>query len=113
MARPGAVTLAVFGTGEQARLQAIWLAKLRPVSAVLVHGRNPHKAAALCNDLKAHGLPARPTSAQQAVTADPGTSSTAPGQSPGRRCVAVVDGRKVGGVAHVVGGRRTTPAGRR
>ncbi|MFD0622944.1 hypothetical protein ACFQ2K_09060 [Streptomyces sanglieri] len=48
MARPGAVTLAVFGTGEQARLQAIWLAKLRPVSAVLVHGRNPHKAAALC-----------------------------------------------------------------
>ena len=30
MARPAAGTLAVFGTGEQARLQALWLAKLRP-----------------------------------------------------------------------------------
>lgn len=30
MARPGADTLGVFGTGEQARLQASWLAKLRP-----------------------------------------------------------------------------------
>ena len=55
MARPGAATLAVFGTGEQARLQATWLAKLRPLGTVLVHGRNRHKAAALCNDQKAQG----------------------------------------------------------
>lgn len=30
MARPAAGTLAVFGTGEQARLQALWPAELRP-----------------------------------------------------------------------------------
>ncbi|MCX5345371.1 ornithine cyclodeaminase family protein [Streptomyces atratus] len=96
MARPGAVTLAVFGTGEQARLQAIWLAELRPVSAVLVHGRNPHKAAALCNDLKACGLPARPASAQQAVTADMVITTTP-------ATVPVLDAAQVREGAHVTG----------
>ncbi|MFE7396521.1 ornithine cyclodeaminase family protein [Streptomyces sp. NPDC057557] len=96
MARPGAVTLAVFGTGEQARLQAIWLAKLRPVGAVFVHGRNPHKAAALCNDLKARGLPARPASAQQAVTADMVITTTP-------AAVPVLDAAQVREGAHVTG----------
>ncbi|MFD7497217.1 ornithine cyclodeaminase family protein [Streptomyces sp. NPDC059832] len=96
MARPGAVTLAVFGTGEQARLQATWLAKLRPVSAVLVHGRNPHKAAALCNDLKARGLPARPASARQAVTADMVITTTP-------ATVPVLDAAQVREGAHVTG----------
>jgi ornithine cyclodeaminase/alanine dehydrogenase-like protein (mu-crystallin family) len=96
MARPGAATLAIFGTGEQARLQATWLAKLRPLGTVLVHGRNRHKAAALCNDLKARGLPARPASAQQAATADMIITTTP-------ATVPVLDAAHVRKGAHVTG----------
>ncbi|MGW7575433.1 ornithine cyclodeaminase family protein [Streptomyces sp. NPDC054765] len=96
MARPGAVTLAVFGTGEQARLQATWLARLRPVSQVLVHGRNPHRATALCDDLHAHGLPARPAPAQEAAGADM-IITTTPATAP------VLDAGHLREGAHVTG----------
>ncbi|WP_405593954.1 ornithine cyclodeaminase family protein [Streptomyces sp. NBC_01410] len=97
MARPGAVALAVFGTGEQARLQATWLAKLRPVSKVLVHGRNQHNATALCDELNAHGgLHARPASAQEAATADM-IITTTPATAP------VLDADQVREGAHVTG----------
>ncbi|MFH8553337.1 ornithine cyclodeaminase family protein [Streptomyces celluloflavus] len=96
MARPDAVILAVFGTGEQARLQATWLAELRPVSTVLVHGRNPHRAAALCDDLISRGLPARPASAQQAAAADMVITTTP-------ATVPVLDAAQVREGAHVTG----------
>ncbi|WP_405738835.1 ornithine cyclodeaminase family protein [Streptomyces sp. NBC_01525] len=70
MARPDAVTLAVFGTGEQARLQVEWLAKLRPIDTVLVHGRTQDKTRSLCEAFNALGLPARPASADEAAAAD-------------------------------------------
>ncbi|MGW7368766.1 ornithine cyclodeaminase family protein [Streptomyces sp. NPDC054841] len=70
MARPGATTLAVFGTGEQARLQAEWLARLRRISTVLVHGRSEDKARALCEEFNARGQQARPASAEEAAGAD-------------------------------------------
>ncbi|MFF4603623.1 ornithine cyclodeaminase family protein [Streptomyces sp. NPDC001339] len=97
MARPDATTLAVYGTGEQARLQATWLAKLRPLGTVLVHGRNQHKAAALCNDLTAHGLPARPASAQQAATADI-IITTTPATAPVLNAAHVREGAHVTGI---------------
>lgn len=96
MARPTAVTLAVFGTGEQALLQVSWLAKLRPVSMVLVHGRNPHKANALCDELNARGLHARPASAQEATAADM-IITTTPATAP------VLDAAQVHEGAHVTG----------
>lgn len=96
MARPSAVTLAVFGTGEQARLQVSWLAKLRPVSMVLVHGRNPHRANALCDELNARGLHARPASAQEATAADV-IITTTPATAP------VLDAAQVREGAHVTG----------
>ncbi|MEU6997936.1 hypothetical protein [Nonomuraea sp. NPDC046570] len=96
MARPSAVTLAVFGTGEQARLQVSWLAKLRPVSMVLVHGRNPQRADALCDELNASGLHARPASAQEATAADM-IITTTPATAP------VLDAAQVREGAHVTG----------
>ncbi|MEV6400158.1 ornithine cyclodeaminase family protein [Streptomyces sp. NPDC051907] len=96
MARPDAATLAVFGAGEQARLQATWLARLRPVGMVLVHGRSPHRAAALCEELSAHGLPARPASAHEAAAADM-IITTTPATAP------VLDADQVREGAHVTG----------
>ncbi|MFI6583065.1 ornithine cyclodeaminase family protein [Embleya sp. NPDC050493] len=96
MARADAGTLAVFGTGEQARLQVTWLAELRPVGTVLVHGRNPHKATALCDELNANGLPARPASAREAAAADMIVTTT-PATAP------VLDAAHVREGAHVTG----------
>lgn len=70
MASPAASVLAVFGTGEQARLQATWLAKLRLLELVLVHGRSQRRADALCAELNRHGMPARPAAAAEAASAD-------------------------------------------
>jgi ornithine cyclodeaminase/alanine dehydrogenase-like protein (mu-crystallin family) len=70
MARPDAAALAVFGTGEQARLQVEWLARLRPIDTVLVHGRSQDKTRSLCEEFDAFGLHARPTSADEAAAAD-------------------------------------------
>ncbi|WP_030981124.1 ornithine cyclodeaminase family protein [Streptomyces sp. NRRL S-1813] len=96
MARPDAGTLAVFGTGEQARLQALWLAGLRPLGPVLVHGRTPERARALCEALGAHGLAARPAAAAQAAQADMIITAT-PATSP------VLDAAMVRPGAHVTG----------
>ncbi|MFF4580179.1 ornithine cyclodeaminase family protein [Streptomyces sp. NPDC001389] len=96
MARPSAATLAVFGTGEQARLQATWLAKLRPISTVLVHGRTLHTANALSEQLNAHGLHARPAAAQEAAGADM-IITTTPAAAP------VLDAAHVREGAHVTG----------
>ncbi|MER6778132.1 MULTISPECIES: ornithine cyclodeaminase family protein [unclassified Streptomyces] len=96
MARPDAATLAVFGTGEQARLQATWLAELRPIATVLVHGRTVHKANALCEQLHTAGLHARPATAQEAAAADM-IITTTPATAP------VLDASHVREGAHVTG----------
>ncbi|MEV0986873.1 ornithine cyclodeaminase family protein [Streptomyces sp. NPDC049949] len=96
MARPDASTLAVFGTGEQARLQATWLAELRPIATVLVHGRTVHKANALCEQLHTAGLRARPATAQEAAAADM-IITTTPATAP------VLDASYVREGAHVTG----------
>ncbi|MGW8557017.1 ornithine cyclodeaminase family protein [Streptomyces tubercidicus] len=97
MARPAARTLAVFGTGEQARLQALWLAELRPVGAVLVHGRSPDRARALCDVLGAHGLAARPAAAAEAAEADMIITAT-PARSPVLNAARVREGAHVTGI---------------
>ncbi|MFB7260547.1 ornithine cyclodeaminase family protein [Streptomyces nojiriensis] len=96
MSRPDATTLAVFGTGEQARLQATWLAKLRTISTVLVHGRTLHRTNALCEQLHQHGLNARPAAAQDAAAADMIITTTA-------ATTPVLDATHVRQGAHVTG----------
>ncbi|MCX5175315.1 ornithine cyclodeaminase family protein [Streptomyces virginiae] len=96
MARPTALTLGLFGTGEQALLQAVWLGKLRPISQILVHGRNLHNATALCEELHKNGLPARPASARQAAGSDM-IITTTPATAP------VLDAADVREGAHVTG----------
>ncbi len=97
MARPTALTLGLFGTGEQALLQAVWLAKLRTISQILVHGRNLHNAAALCEELRKNGLPARPASAQQTAGADM-IITTTPATAPVLNAADVPEGTHVTGI---------------
>ncbi|WP_406737300.1 ornithine cyclodeaminase family protein [Streptomyces sp. NBC_00853] len=97
MARPTALTLGLFGTGEQACLQAVWLAKLRPISQILVHGRNLHNATALSEELHKNGLPARPASAQQAAGADM-IITTTPATAPVLNAADVREGAHVTGI---------------
>lgn len=52
--------VAVMGTGEQARLQMTWLARLRTIRRVHVWGRRPEAETLLCSQLRADGLEARP-----------------------------------------------------
>ncbi|MEV3927438.1 ornithine cyclodeaminase family protein [Actinomadura coerulea] len=96
MARPDAATLAVFGTGEQARLQVDWLAKLRPIDKVLVHGRSQDKTRSLCEEFNALGLHSRPAVADEAATADM-VITTTPATTP------VLQAGDVRAGAHVTG----------
>jgi ornithine cyclodeaminase len=57
LARPEAEILALFGTGNQARYEAEALARIRPLSRILVVGRSAEKTEALVADLRAQGLP--------------------------------------------------------
>ncbi|TVZ90389.1 ornithine cyclodeaminase family protein [Streptomyces sp. BK340] len=97
MARPSATTLAVFGTGEQARLQVEWLGRLRPVSTVLVHGRSQDKARALCENFNSRGHNARPASAEEAAAADMVITAT-PASVPVLEAAHVQEGAHVTGI---------------
>ncbi|MEV3927599.1 ornithine cyclodeaminase family protein [Actinomadura coerulea] len=96
MARPDAGTLALFGTGEQARLQVEWLARLRPIDTVLVHGRSQDKTRSLCEKVNARGHQARPALADEAAAADMVVTTT-PATTP------VLQARHVRAGAHVTG----------
>lgn len=82
-ARPDARTVAVFGTGLQARLQVRALRLVRPIERVLVWGRDPLKAEAAARDIAEQcgiaaetiAVPAAACAADIVVTA---TASTAP-----------------------------------
>ena len=54
LARPEASTMAVLGTGVQARAHALAIPRVRGIEKVRVAGRDPEKAAALAYDLTKH-----------------------------------------------------------
>jgi ornithine cyclodeaminase/alanine dehydrogenase-like protein (mu-crystallin family) len=67
----------ILGTGDQARLQAIWLTHLRPNLKFQIWGRRPEAVGALCETLQATGIPARVVSGSAAtcvITTTPATS---------------------------------------
>jgi ornithine cyclodeaminase/alanine dehydrogenase-like protein (mu-crystallin family) len=97
MSRSDAATVGVFGTGEQARLQVMWLAMLRPGQRVLVHGRDGRKAATLCAWLGEQGLPARPATAGEAAAADI-VITTTPATTPVLDAAAIRPGTHVTGI---------------
>jgi len=51
LARAGAKTAAIIGTGTQARLQAQAVALVRPIETIFIWGRSPEKSKALARDL--------------------------------------------------------------
>jgi ornithine cyclodeaminase/alanine dehydrogenase-like protein (mu-crystallin family) len=63
---------------------------------VLIHGRNPDKARALCDELHARGLHARPASAEEATGADI-IITTTPAATP------ILDAARVREGAHMTG----------
>lgn len=77
LARPDASTLAVFGTGEQAMLQVEWLAKLRQLGTVLVHGRSQQRMNALVEVLASKGFSAVTATMEEAAKADMIVTTTA------------------------------------
>jgi ornithine cyclodeaminase len=82
LARPEAEVLALFGTGHQAAYEAEAIARIRALSLVLVVGRDPSRAAAFAEKLRARGLPAETAEPEAAVRAADivvtATTATAP-----------------------------------
>jgi ornithine cyclodeaminase len=82
LARPDASVLALFGTGHQAMFEVQAIARIRPLSRLLVVGRDPVRTAAFVERLRADGLPSEAATAEAAVRAADiivtATTSTAP-----------------------------------
>lgn len=93
IARPGSRVLGVVGTGIQARMQARMIARLLGIDEVLVHGRDPAKAAVLATDIGGQAVPLAELCARAdlIVTTTPSTSPLIDADmvQPGTRIVAV------------------------
>lgn len=69
LARKDASTLAIFGTGNQARFECAAIACIRPITKVFVVGRDQVKAQLMAEELCATGLKAGATDAKSACCA--------------------------------------------
>jgi len=67
LARPDAKVLGLIGTGHQAYFDALAIATVRPLTEVLVWGRDPASSGRLADRLTAVGLPARAVPLTRAV----------------------------------------------
>jgi alanine dehydrogenase len=71
MAREAASTLAVIGTGWQARTQLEACFHVRPITRILVYGRDPERRAKFCEEMTAHiGHPVEPAATARDAVAD-------------------------------------------
>lgn len=82
LARPDATVMALFGTGHQAMFEVQAIARIRPLTRVLVVGRDPARTSAFVEKLRASGQPAEAAPAEAAIRAADiivtATTSTAP-----------------------------------
>lgn len=67
LARPDATVLALFGTGHQAMFEVQAVARIRPLTRILVVGRDPDRTAGFVEKLRAIGLPAEAATAEAAL----------------------------------------------
>lgn len=82
LARPDATVLAIIGSGHQAWFEAVAVAAVRPLTRILVAGRNAEGAAALAARLRAAGLPAEASAPEAAVRAADIVVTVTPSQAP-------------------------------
>lgn len=83
LARAGARTAAIVGTGTQARLQAEALRLVRPIERFLVWGRDPARARACAADIAARtGAEARAAGLEEAVRLADVVVTTTPSTTP-------------------------------
>lgn len=82
LAKPDASVLAVFGTGHQARYECAALARIRPIRAVLIVGRDSSKSAVMAQELKAVGLDAQVSDAESACRAADIIVTATPSRTP-------------------------------
>lgn len=66
LANPGASTLAIFGTGHQALYEVRAVARVRPITRVLVVGRHPERTRSFSENLLNEGFSARQVTAREA-----------------------------------------------
>lgn len=82
LARRDASVLALFGTGHQAAYEVEAIARVRPLTRVLVVGRDPTRTEGFVKKLRLKGLPAESAEAEDAVRAADiivtATTATAP-----------------------------------
>lgn len=82
LARKDAKVLTLFGTGHQAAYEAEAIARIRPLSRILVVGRDAVRTAIMVEKLQGMGLPAESADAEAAVRAADiivtATTATAP-----------------------------------
>lgn len=69
LARADATVLAIFGTGHQAEYEVAAVVRIRPLTRILVVGRDPSKVLAFVEALRAQGLPAEAAAAEDACRA--------------------------------------------
>lgn len=69
LARSDAQVLALFGTGHQAAYEAQAIARIRPLTKIMVVGRSPERADAFVKQLHNKGLPAEASQAETACRA--------------------------------------------
>lgn len=69
LSRAGSSTLLIVGTGNLAAHLARAHCRVRPISRILIWGRNPGRASALCERLRGEGLPAETATDLAAATA--------------------------------------------
>jgi ornithine cyclodeaminase/alanine dehydrogenase-like protein (mu-crystallin family) len=74
LSRPGPLTLAIIGTGLQARLAAEWHRLLRPLRRVIIAGRRPEAVASFA---RVPGVETAPTIADALAVADAVVTATA------------------------------------
>ena len=109
LARKNASVLAIFGAGHQARYECLAISRIRSIENVLVVGRNPAKAAAFAEELRAEGLNASVTDARSACDLADIVVTATPARSPLFEADWIRPGTHVAGMGSDAAGKQELP----